>query len=180
MGAISARQFRLSIGAKRQLTLPSELLEQLQVPERGELLVEVIGDHAMITPMVSMPRTQFPEELRRAFESRRGAHSSDIPLPQFLAAVGYDAPAQKTAAPLPQSLQSPQELLAKLTPNEREALKGLSGAARAASRTDTARGARRRTAPAVGLAQSAAAKATFPKRKVSKLKPMEEARTAGS
>jgi bifunctional DNA-binding transcriptional regulator/antitoxin component of YhaV-PrlF toxin-antitoxin module len=96
---MSTNRFRLSIGAKRQVTLPAEFMEQLQLPERGELLVEVIGDHAVVTPMVSVPRTQLPQELRRVFESRRGAHPSDIPLAQFLKEVGYEAPAEKAAAP---------------------------------------------------------------------------------
>lgn len=120
MSTAAPTQFRLSIGAKRQLTLPSELLEQLQVPERGELFVEIIGDHAVITPMVSLPRTELPEDLRRTFESRRGARPSDVPLAQFLEKVGYKAPAQKAAAPPRQSMQ---ERLASLTPNEKKVLK---------------------------------------------------------
>ncbi len=129
---MSTRQFRLSIGAKRQLTLPAELLEQLRVPERGELLVEVIGDHAVVTPMISMPRTRLPEELRCTFESRRGADPSDTPLAQFLEEAGYEEKAQKAVAPGRPSLQ---ERLAGLTPNERAAGKGnsLSATARAAS-----------------------------------------------
>jgi DNA-binding CsgD family transcriptional regulator/bifunctional DNA-binding transcriptional regulator/antitoxin component of YhaV-PrlF toxin-antitoxin module len=91
-------RFRISIGAKRQVTLPAELLEQLQIPERGELHVEVIGGHAVVTPMVSVPRSQLPEELRRTFESRRGANPSDIPLPQFLKDVGYEPPPEKAGA----------------------------------------------------------------------------------
>jgi len=116
---MSTSQFRLSIGAKRQVTVPEELLEQLRVPERGELLVEVIGDHAVVTPIVSAPRTPIPEELRRIFESRRGAHPSDIPLAQFLSEVGYEEAARE--APAPRRL-SPQDRLAGLTPNERGAL----------------------------------------------------------
>ena len=112
-------QFKLLIGAKRQLTLPAELLKQLQIPDRGELLVEIIGDHAVITPMVSMPRTQLPENLRRTFESRRGAQPSDIPLGQFLEEVGYQEGLQMTGdTPLP----SWQERYEGLTPNERVAL----------------------------------------------------------
>jgi bifunctional DNA-binding transcriptional regulator/antitoxin component of YhaV-PrlF toxin-antitoxin module len=115
---MSPNQFRLLIGAKRQVTLPAEFLEQLQLPERGELLVEVIGDHAVITPLVSVPRTQLPEDLRRVFESRRGAQPSDIPVAQFLKEVGYEGPAEKAAAPR----LSMQQRLASLTPNERETL----------------------------------------------------------
>jgi DNA-binding CsgD family transcriptional regulator/bifunctional DNA-binding transcriptional regulator/antitoxin component of YhaV-PrlF toxin-antitoxin module len=113
------RQFRLSIGAKRQVTLPAELLEQLQVAERGELQVEVIGDVAVVTPMVSVPRTQLPEELRRTFESRRGAQPSDIPLTQFLKEIGYEPPAEKPAAVARQSFQ---QRLAGLTKNEKQAV----------------------------------------------------------
>jgi DNA-binding CsgD family transcriptional regulator/bifunctional DNA-binding transcriptional regulator/antitoxin component of YhaV-PrlF toxin-antitoxin module len=115
---MSTNQFRLSIGAKRQVTLPAEFLEQLQLPERGELLFEIIGDHAVVTPMVTVPRTQLPQELRRVFESRRGAHPTDIPLAQFLKEVGYEAPAEKAAAPR----LSMQQRLASLTPNERKSL----------------------------------------------------------
>jgi bifunctional DNA-binding transcriptional regulator/antitoxin component of YhaV-PrlF toxin-antitoxin module len=116
---MSSNQFRLLIGAKRQVTLPAEFLEQLQLPERGELLVEVIGDHAVITPLVSVPRTQLPEDLRRVFESRRGAQPSDIPVAQFLKEVGYEGPAEMATAPH----LSMQQRLASLTPNERETLK---------------------------------------------------------
>src|ERR1700723_1782723 len=116
---MSPNQFRLLIGAKRQVTLPAEFLERLQLPERGELLVEVIGDHAVITPLVSVPRTQLPEDLRRVFESRRGAQPSDIPVAQFLKEVGYEGPAEMAAAPR----HSMQQRLASLTPNERETLK---------------------------------------------------------
>jgi len=110
-----AKQFRLPIGAKRQVTLPAELLEQLQVSERGELQIEVIGDVAVMTPMVSVPRSELPEELRRRFESRRGAQPSDIPLAQFLKEIGYEATADQ-AAPGPRP--SARERLAGLTKNE--------------------------------------------------------------
>jgi bifunctional DNA-binding transcriptional regulator/antitoxin component of YhaV-PrlF toxin-antitoxin module len=119
MDAMPTSEFRLSIGAKRQLTLPAELLEQLQVPERGELLIQVIGDHAVVTPLVSVPRAQLPEELRRTFESRRGPHPSDIPLAQFLSEVGYKETAPQAAAPPRMSIR---ERLASQTPNEIEAL----------------------------------------------------------
>ena len=114
---MSTSQFRLSIGAKRQVTLPAELLEQLRVADRGELLVEVIGDHAVVTPMVSVPRAQLPEELRRTFESRRGARSSDMPLAKFLEEIGYQAPAEEAIAP---PRLSRVERLASLTENEKQ------------------------------------------------------------
>jgi bifunctional DNA-binding transcriptional regulator/antitoxin component of YhaV-PrlF toxin-antitoxin module len=131
---MSTNQFRLSIGAKRQVTLPAELLDQLRVPERGELLIEVIGDHAVVTPMVSVPRAPLPEELRRTFESRRGAQPSDVPLAQFLKEVGYQAPAHQTAAPP----LSEQEHLASLTPNERKSL-GQTWAAKSSQPAELAR-----------------------------------------
>jgi hypothetical protein len=65
-----------------------------------------------------VPRTQLPEDLRRVFESRRGAQPSDIPVAQFLKEVGYEGPAEKAAAPR----LSMQQRLASLTPNERETL----------------------------------------------------------
>jgi len=115
-GAMANNRFRLSIGAKRQVTLPAELLDRLQVPERGELQLEVIGDHAVMTPMVSVPRSHLPEELRRTFESRRGAQPSDIPLAGFLEEIGYKAPAHKPAA----APQRPERRLANLTRNEKQ------------------------------------------------------------
>jgi bifunctional DNA-binding transcriptional regulator/antitoxin component of YhaV-PrlF toxin-antitoxin module len=133
-------QFRLSIGAKRQLTLPAELLEQLQVPERGELLVEVVGDHALITPMVSVPRTRLPEDLRRTFESRRGSQPSDIPLARFLDEMGYDKTPQKAAGPHRLSVPERVQRLASLTPNERAAFKqARAGSSRRAARSPVER-----------------------------------------
>ncbi len=116
----TTNEFQLSIGAKRQLTLPSELLDQLQVPDRGQLLIQVVGDHAVITPMISVPRTHLPEELRRTFESRRGAQPSDIPLAQFLDEIGYQPtkPEMLAAARPASPPKRPQEL----TPNEAAAL----------------------------------------------------------
>jgi len=125
---MSSNHFRLSIGAKRQVTLPAELLEQLQVPERGELQIEVIGDVAVLTPMVSVPRTQLPEELRRTFESRRGAQPSDIPLAQFLKEIGYKAPQETAAAPR----HSAGGRLAGFTENEKQALSRFIGKSPAA------------------------------------------------
>jgi bifunctional DNA-binding transcriptional regulator/antitoxin component of YhaV-PrlF toxin-antitoxin module len=139
----TTNEFRLSIGAKRQLTLPCELLEQLQVPERGELLVQVIGDHAVITPMISVPRAQMPEELRRTFESRRGAHSSDIPLARFLKQMGYDKTAQKVTAPR-LSVAERVQRLANLTANEKAAFEQ----ARAGSSRRTPRSSVDRAEPA--------------------------------
>ncbi len=77
-------QFKLPIGAKRQVTLPRAFMEMMSLEEGGELLLEVEGDRAILTPMVSVPRTALPEELRARFESRRGQKASDVPLAGFL------------------------------------------------------------------------------------------------
>jgi antitoxin component of MazEF toxin-antitoxin module len=115
---MAANQFRLSIGAKRQVTLPAELLQQLQVPDRSDLFVEVINGHAVLTPMVTIPRAQLPETLRQTIQSRRGALNSDIPLAQLLQEIDFSGtPAPPAAPPLSQ-----QSRLANLTPNEKQAL----------------------------------------------------------
>jgi len=77
-------QFKLPIGAKRQVTIPRACMDLLSLEEGGELLLEVVGDHATLSPIVSIPRRDLPEELRRKFEARRGRKSSDIPLGEFL------------------------------------------------------------------------------------------------
>ena len=89
-------QFRLPIGAKRQVTIPRDCMNLLSLEEGGELLLEVVGDHAVLLPVVSIPRRDLPEELRRKFELRRGKKNSDIPLGKFLDGIGYK-PAEQTA-----------------------------------------------------------------------------------
>lgn len=84
-------QFKLPIGAKRQVTIPRDCMDLLSLEEGGELLLEIVGDHAVLLPMVSVPRHELPEELRKKFESRRGAKSSDIPLAKFLDDIGYNS-----------------------------------------------------------------------------------------
>jgi hypothetical protein len=68
----------------------------LSLEEGGELLLEVVGHHAVLLPVVSIPRRDLPEELRKKFELRRGKKNSDIPLGKFLAGIGY-TPAEQTA-----------------------------------------------------------------------------------
>lgn len=82
-------EFKLPIGAKRQVTIPKRCLDQLFLKEGGELLLKIVGDHAILLPIVSVPRRDLPEELRKKFESRRGQKDSDIPLSEFLGEIGY-------------------------------------------------------------------------------------------
>jgi hypothetical protein len=68
----------------------------LSLEEGGELLLEVVGDHAVLLPVVSIPRRDLPEELRKKFDMRRGKKNSDIPLGKFLDGIGYTS-AEQTA-----------------------------------------------------------------------------------
>jgi antitoxin component of MazEF toxin-antitoxin module len=77
-------QFKLPIGAKRQVTIPRDCMNLLSLEEGGELLLEIVGDHAVLLPVVSIPRRDLPEALRKKFESRRGKKASDMPLGEFL------------------------------------------------------------------------------------------------
>jgi antitoxin component of MazEF toxin-antitoxin module len=82
-------QFKLPIGAKRQVTIPRDCMNLLALEEGGELLLEIVGDHAVLLPVVSIPRRDLPDRLRKKFLSRRGEKASDIPLSQFLNHIGY-------------------------------------------------------------------------------------------
>jgi antitoxin component of MazEF toxin-antitoxin module len=86
---MATMQFRLPIGAKRQVTIPRDCMKLLSLEEGGELLLEVEGDHAILHPMVSVPRRELPEELRKKYISRMGAKDSDIPLSEYLDHIGY-------------------------------------------------------------------------------------------
>jgi len=86
---MATTQFKLPIGAKRQVTIPRDCMNLLSLEEGGELLLEVVGDHAVLLPVVSVPRRDLPEELRKKFEARRGKKASDIPLGEFLDDIGY-------------------------------------------------------------------------------------------
>jgi antitoxin component of MazEF toxin-antitoxin module len=81
-------QFKLPIGAKRQVTIPRHCMDLLSLEEGGELMLEIVGDHAVLLPVVSIPRRDLPEGLRRKFEARRGKKASDIPLGEFLGELG--------------------------------------------------------------------------------------------
>jgi antitoxin component of MazEF toxin-antitoxin module len=83
-------QFKLPIGAKRQVTIPRDCMNLLSLEEGGELLLEIVGDHAVLLPVVSIPRRDLPEELRKKFLSRRGKKASDVPLSEFLDHIGYN------------------------------------------------------------------------------------------
>jgi antitoxin component of MazEF toxin-antitoxin module len=95
---MATTQFRLPIGAKRQVTIPRDCMKLLSLEEGGELLLEVEGDHAILHPMVNVPRRELPEELRRKYLSRMGEKPSDIPLSEFLKHIGYTG---ADAAPIP-------------------------------------------------------------------------------
>jgi len=96
---MSPVQFKLPIGAKRQVTIPKNCMDLLCLKEGGELLLEIVGDHAVLLPVVSIPRRDLPEDLRRKFESRRGAKASDIPLGEFLGELGRPAAQHAGSAP---------------------------------------------------------------------------------
>ena len=81
---MATTHFKLSIGAKRQVTIPPGCMDMLSLHEGGELLLEVVGGHAILVPVVSVPRRDLPEALRVKFEARRGKKASDIPLGEFL------------------------------------------------------------------------------------------------
>jgi bifunctional DNA-binding transcriptional regulator/antitoxin component of YhaV-PrlF toxin-antitoxin module len=89
---MATTQFKLPIGAKRQVTIPAACMRLLSLEEGGELLLEVAGDHAVLHPMVSVPRHELPEELRQKYLARRGVKASDIPLAQFLDQIGFKSP----------------------------------------------------------------------------------------
>jgi bifunctional DNA-binding transcriptional regulator/antitoxin component of YhaV-PrlF toxin-antitoxin module len=81
---MATMQFKLPIGAKRQVTIPRDLMNILSIEEGSELLLNVVGDHVTLTPLVSVPRNELPQELRLKFEARRGEKSSDVTLSKFL------------------------------------------------------------------------------------------------
>jgi antitoxin component of MazEF toxin-antitoxin module len=91
-------QFKLPIGAKRQVTIPRDCMNLLSLEEGGELLLEIVGDHAILLPVVSIPRRDLPEDLRKKFAARRGEKASDVPLDEFLHQIGYNARVQAKPA----------------------------------------------------------------------------------
>jgi hypothetical protein len=72
-------------------------MDLLSLEEGGELLLEIVGDHAVLLPVVSIPRRDLPEDLRKKFEARRGKKASDIPLGEFLGEIGH-SPLKQTAS----------------------------------------------------------------------------------
>ena len=81
--------FKLSVGARRQITLPARLLELFSLSEGGELYVEFdleTGD-AKLVPMVSIPRHLVSDSLLSEMNSRRGVKPTDLPLREFTAQV---------------------------------------------------------------------------------------------
>ena len=77
-------EFKLPIGAKRQVTIPKGCMDLLSVKEGGELLLKVVGDHATLTPIISIPLSDLPPALRKKFNARRGEKANDVPLDTFL------------------------------------------------------------------------------------------------
>ena len=104
---MASLRFRLPIGAERQITLPRALMALLSLEEDDELLVEVVGDQAVLTPVVSIPRAALPEELRRKFESRGGRNpptflclssSASLTLIRLLSAISQEQAKTPTRA----------------------------------------------------------------------------------
>jgi bifunctional DNA-binding transcriptional regulator/antitoxin component of YhaV-PrlF toxin-antitoxin module len=88
---MASAQFKLPIGAKCQVTIPKQCMGLLSLSVGDDLLLEVEDDHAVLHPMVSIPRRELPEELWKKFEARRGAKATDVPLKTLLNEVGYRA-----------------------------------------------------------------------------------------
>jgi bifunctional DNA-binding transcriptional regulator/antitoxin component of YhaV-PrlF toxin-antitoxin module len=87
VGAMATTQFKLPIGAKRQVTIPSKAMELLSLHQGDDLLLEIVGDRAVLSPAVSVARHELPEELWKKFSARLGSKSTDIPLDQFFEQV---------------------------------------------------------------------------------------------
>jgi ribosomal protein S19 len=92
-GGSVPKRFTLSVGSRRQVTFPAELMKLLSLDEGSTVQVDVSGETATLIPCISVPRTQLPAGLRRQFETRRGAKPSDLSLNQVLHDVGYRADA---------------------------------------------------------------------------------------
>lgn len=81
--------FRLPIGNKCQVTIPKKCMGLLSLDVGDDLLLEVKSDHAILHPMVSIPRRELPEELWKRATSRRGSKPTDIPMKTLLKEIGY-------------------------------------------------------------------------------------------
>ncbi len=108
--------FKLPIGNKRQVTIPSKAMELLSLEQGDDLLLEIAGDHAVLHPAVSVARHELPEELWKKFAARRGAKPTDIPLKTLLREIGYrpKAPEQNREQKLRQKQESENARMAKL------------------------------------------------------------------
>ncbi len=108
--------FKLPIGNKRQVTIPSKAMELLSIEQGDDLLLEIAGDYAVLHPAVSVPRHELPEELWKKFAARRGAKPTDIPLKTLLKDIGYrrKAPEQNREQKLREEQQAENARMAKL------------------------------------------------------------------
>src|ERR1022692_1170256 len=82
-------QQTVTIGSKRQFTLPKTMADSMGLDEGSQLLVEMRPDCIVLHPAVSLKRADLPEELLAKYEARRGAKPTDIPLAEFLKEIGY-------------------------------------------------------------------------------------------
>ncbi len=82
---MAINESRLRIGAKRQVTIPRDFMKMFSLEEGGELLLQIVEDGAVLIPLVSVPCTELPKNLRKKFLARRGSKAPYIPLDNFLA-----------------------------------------------------------------------------------------------
>jgi bifunctional DNA-binding transcriptional regulator/antitoxin component of YhaV-PrlF toxin-antitoxin module len=106
--AMATTQFKLPIGAKRQVTIPSKAMELLSLHQGDDLLLEIVGDRAVLSPAVSVARYELPEELKKKFLARRGAKPTDIPLDRFFEEVDRER-AERQAAQARASSGNPRK-----------------------------------------------------------------------
>jgi bifunctional DNA-binding transcriptional regulator/antitoxin component of YhaV-PrlF toxin-antitoxin module len=108
--------FKLPIGNKRQVTIPSKAMELLSLEQGDDLILEIAGEYAVLHPAVSVPRHELPEELWKKFAARRGAKPTDIPLKTLLEDIGYrpKAPEQNPEQKLREEQEAENARMAKL------------------------------------------------------------------
>jgi bifunctional DNA-binding transcriptional regulator/antitoxin component of YhaV-PrlF toxin-antitoxin module len=92
--------FTLSVGAKRQVTIPRQMMDCLAIEEGSQLRLEVSGGRGTLTPMVSVPREALSPALRAKFFSRRGVKNSDLSLKEFLKSSDLRGGEKRRSAPL--------------------------------------------------------------------------------
>jgi len=95
---VPATQFKLSVGAKRQVTIPRECMALLSLEEGSDLLLDVSSDHAILTPMVSVPRSALPEGFVEKSLARLGQKPTDIPVDEFRSFLKTQMNAEQTLA----------------------------------------------------------------------------------